>query len=168
MQSSERATLSRLAAIAALLAMPGLAMGAQQATEFDIKAYDFDVLTTGHFPRPAESVDADEEYYLQCLFGVAGQSGTVRTQVARMPLSEVPNHSGEMVTVGPNFQVSIVCGGIVGGTITLPALTEWFEIEPEEGLLVSQDRRSISGTWRTQDSQTGIYHETQYTVTRVE
>ncbi|MGH7587252.1 MAG: hypothetical protein ACRELU_01535 [Gemmatimonadota bacterium] len=77
-------------------------------------------------------------------------------------------YSGRMVTVGPNFQVSVVCGGIVGGTITLPAFTEWFEIEPEEGLLVSQDRRSISGTWRTQDSQTGIYHETQYTITRVE
>ena len=96
------------------------------------------------------------------------QTVTVGSGIEFDTTTDPVGYSGEIVTVGPDFQVSIVCGGLVFGTVTLPALTEWFEIEPEEGLLVSQDRRSISGTWRTEDSQTGIYHETQYTITRVE
>lgn len=74
-------SLSRLAAVALLLVTPSLAMAVQQATEFDIKAYDFQVLTTGHFSRPAESIEADEEYYLQCMFGVAGSTTTTSTQI---------------------------------------------------------------------------------------
>ena len=75
-------SLSWVTVVAAMLAMPGLAMGTQQATEFDIKAYDFEVLTTGLIPRPAESVEADEKYYLQCMFGVAGSiSTTTSTQI---------------------------------------------------------------------------------------
>ena len=82
MQSPERATLSRLAAIAALLAMPGLAMAAQAIEEFDIKTHSFQVLTTGYFPKPADSVKAGENYDLQCMFSVTGSvSTTTSTQI---------------------------------------------------------------------------------------
>jgi hypothetical protein len=96
------------------------------------------------------------------------QTVSVDSEILFDTTTDPVGYSGKVFTAGPNVQVSIVCGGIVGGTVTLPTPSRWFEIEPEEGLLVSQDRRSISGTYREEDPQTGIYHETDYTITRVQ
>lgn len=96
------------------------------------------------------------------------QTVSVDSEILFDTTTDPVGYSGKVFTAGPNVPVSVVCGGIVGGTVTLPTPTLWFEIEAAEGLLVSQDRRSISGTYREQDPQTGIFHETDYTITRVE
>ena len=101
-------------------------------------------------------------------FEASPQTVSVESGIVFDTTTEPVGYSGTIVTIGPTVQISVVCGGIVGGTLTLPTFTQWFEIESEEGLPVSQDRHSISGTWRTEDPQTGIYHETDYTITRVE
>jgi hypothetical protein len=77
-------------------------------------------------------------------------------------------YSGRIATSGPLFEAEIVCGGIVSGTLTLPAYNLWLEVEPGEGLTVSPDRRTITGTLRREVTQASTYDESRYTITRTQ
>jgi len=76
-------------------------------------------------------------------------------------------YSGVIYTQGPQFQVAEQCGGGDGSTRTQRAANTWLLVEPGEARTVSEDRRSIVGTYRV-ESGVGFFIESKYTITRTQ
>lgn len=101
-------------------------------------------------------------------FEANAQTVFVGSEVLFDTTTDPVGYSGLIVTEGPTVDVTIACQGGVETEVTFRTASRWFLVTPEEGRVVSQDGRSISGTYRLEDPQSGIYSETQYTITRVE
>lgn len=77
-------------------------------------------------------------------------------------------YSGTLYTVGPDVEVTGSCGDAVD-VQSEPTRNTWLKFDPSDGMVVSADGESISGTYRTSNDFTGYSFvvESTYTITRV-